>query len=72
LCHGDTLATNGLSFATYADAMRGATDGAVIVPGDTAISKLVVVQSAGGHPGQLNIDELAAVKNWINAGAIEK
>jgi cytochrome b subunit of formate dehydrogenase/mono/diheme cytochrome c family protein len=72
LCHGDTLATNGLSFATYADAMRGATDGPVIVPGDTANSKLVVVQSAGGHPGQLNSDELAAVKNWINAGAIEK
>ncbi len=72
LCHGVNLSTNGLSFATYADAMRGASDGPVIVSGDPANSKLVAVQSAGGHPGQLNPDELSAVKNWITAGALEK
>jgi mono/diheme cytochrome c family protein len=72
LCHGAKLATNGLSFATYADAMHGATDGPVIIPDDAANSKLMVVQSAGGHPGQLNAGELAAIENWINAGALEK
>jgi cytochrome b subunit of formate dehydrogenase len=72
LCHGINLSTNGLSFASYADAMRGATDGPVIVPGDAANSKLVAVQSEGGHPGQLNPDELNAIKNWIIAGASEK
>lgn len=72
LCHNATLSTNGLSFATYADALRGASDGPVIVPGDAVNSKLVVVQSAGGHPGQLNPEELTAIKNWINAGALEK
>jgi cytochrome b subunit of formate dehydrogenase len=72
LCHGVNLATNGLSFATYADAIRGANDGPVIIPGDPANSKLLDVQSAGGHPGQLNPDELSAIKNWIIAGAPEK
>jgi cytochrome b subunit of formate dehydrogenase len=72
LCHNATLSTNGLSFATYADALRGASDGPVIVPGDAANSKIVVVQSAGGHPGQLNPEELTAIENWINAGALEK
>jgi hypothetical protein len=66
------LATNGLSFASYADAIRGATDGPVIMPGDPANSKLLAVQSAGGHPGQLNPDELTAIKNWIIAGAPDK
>jgi cytochrome b subunit of formate dehydrogenase len=72
LCHGAKLATNGLSFATYADAMHGANDGPVIIPGDAANSKLMVIQSAGGHPGQLNAGELTAIENWINAGALEK
>jgi cytochrome b subunit of formate dehydrogenase len=72
LCHSATLATNGLSLATYVDAMHGATDGPVIIPAEASISKLIQVQSAGGHPGQLSPEELAAVKNWINAGALEK
>jgi hypothetical protein len=72
MCHAATLATNGLSFASYADALRGASDGPVIVPGDANNSKLVVIQSAGGHPGQLSLDELAVIKNWIDAGALEK
>jgi cytochrome b subunit of formate dehydrogenase len=71
LCHGSTTKTNGLSFSSYADAMLGAQDGPVITPGDLN-SKLVQIQSAGGHPGQLTADELTIVKNWIAAGAPEK
>ena len=39
-CHSATLATAGLSLATYADAMKGGQDGAVIVPGsaDSSLS----------------------------------
>jgi hypothetical protein len=72
MCHNASLPTKGLSFATYVEAMLGASDGPVIQPGDAANSKLVILQSAGGHPGQLSPDELTAVKNWINAGALEK
>ena len=66
------LCTAGLSFATYADAMKGGQDGAVIVPGDAASSLLIQVQSKGGHPGQLTDEELALVRAWIDAGAAEK
>jgi formate dehydrogenase gamma subunit len=68
-CHG-TVA--GLSFATYKDALAGSKNGPVILPGDAAGSKLVAVQSAGGHPGQLNGEELTRIKEWIDLGAPEK
>ena len=72
MCHNETLASKGLSFATHADALRGGSDGSVIVPGNADNSKLVMVQSTGGHPGQFTPDELATLRNWINAGAIGK
>jgi mono/diheme cytochrome c family protein len=72
MCHGAALATHGLSFATYADAIKGAQDGVVIIPSNVEGSKLIVVQSANNHPGQLSADELALIKNWIAAGAPEK
>jgi len=52
--------------------MKGATDGVVIVPKDSANSKLIAIQSAGNHPGQLSAEELAIVKAWIDEGALEK
>ena len=72
MCHGAALATNGLSFATYAEAIKGAQDGAVIIPGNVDGSKLITIQSANNHPGQFSSDELTAIKNWIAAGALEK
>ena len=72
MCHGPTLATNGLNLSTYADAMKGAAAGPVILPNDSANSKLFQVQSQGGHPGQLSAEELALVQAWIDSGAIEK
>ena len=72
MCHGPALATNGLNLGTFADALKGAQDGAVILPNDSAGSKLFQVQSKGGHPGQLTADELALVQAWIDAGALEK
>jgi cytochrome b subunit of formate dehydrogenase len=71
-CHSSTTATNGLNLGSYIDAMKGATDGIVIVPKDSTKSKLIIIQSAGGHPGQLSVEELAIVKAWIDGGALEK
>jgi cytochrome b subunit of formate dehydrogenase len=65
-CHGVAA---GLSFATYADALQGSQNGPVIVPGNSSGSKLIAVQSAGGHPGQLNEAELTRIKEWIDNGA---
>ncbi len=72
MCHSGALATNGLNLSTYTDTLKGATDGPVIVPGDSANSKLFQIQSKGGHPGQLSADELALIQAWIDAGALEK
>jgi cytochrome b subunit of formate dehydrogenase len=70
-CHGPAK-FGGLSLLTYADALAGGKDGAVIIPGDSAGSKLIAIQTAGGHAGQLSPDELAKIKEWIDAGAPEK
>jgi cytochrome b subunit of formate dehydrogenase/mono/diheme cytochrome c family protein len=71
LCHGASGMV-GLNLTTYADAMKGSSNGPVIVPGDAANSKLVVKQQAGNHPGQLTADEINQVISWIDAGAPEK
>jgi cytochrome b subunit of formate dehydrogenase len=65
-CHGES-ALGGLNLSTYADAVSN-----VIVPGDAEASKLVQIQSAGGHMGQLSADELEKVIEWINNNAPEK
>jgi len=69
-CHGDT-AMGGLNLLTYASAMKGGKDGAIIVPNDPAGSLIVKIQSAP-HFGQLNLTELQQVTDWIKAGAPEK
>jgi len=70
-CHGITK-VGGLTLATYQDGLTGGSQGPAIIPGDPDNSMLVQVQSAGGHPGQLSIDELNKVIEWILAGAPEK
>jgi hypothetical protein len=72
MCHNASLATAGLNLALYADALKGGQDGAVILPGDSGASKLITIQSIGGHPGQLTAEELALVRAWIDGGALEK
>lgn len=71
-CHGAASPAAGLNLSTYADAMTGSAGGPVILPGDSANSKLVQVQQAGGHPGQFLSEEIAWIIDWINSGAPEK
>jgi cytochrome b subunit of formate dehydrogenase/nitrate/TMAO reductase-like tetraheme cytochrome c subunit len=70
-CHS-TPDMTGLALDTFADAMAGGKNGAIITPGDSVNSVLYTLQAAGGHPGQLSEDELAIVQAWIDAGAMEK
>jgi formate dehydrogenase gamma subunit len=70
-CHGEASPAAGLSLSTYAGALAGSTNGPVILPGDGANSPLVVLQQAGGHPGQLDAGELEQILEWIDAGAPE-
>ncbi len=71
-CHG-TNAMKGLNLLSYTTAIKGADDGAVIVPGDPQNSKIIKVQSGTKkHFGQLSPEELDLVTQWIQAGAPEK
>jgi cytochrome b subunit of formate dehydrogenase len=67
-CHG---AAGGFNAASYADVMKGASSGAVILPGDAKGSPLVIILSAQ-HPGLFEPNELEKIKTWIAAGAPEK
>lgn len=69
-CHGAT-ASAGLNLSTYADAIKGGDNGPVILPGDSAGSKLVEVQR-GTHFATFLEEELELVIQWIDAGAPEK
>jgi cytochrome b subunit of formate dehydrogenase len=70
-CHVHS-AIGGLSLATYESALKGGNHGPGIVPGNPDASLLVQIQSAGNHPGQLSLDELNALIEWIKSGAPEK
>jgi cytochrome b subunit of formate dehydrogenase len=70
-CHSGPNASAGLDLSTYAGTMKGGTNGAVIVSGSSANSKLIQVQS-GQHFAVFSADELAFIKAWIDAGVPEK
>lgn len=69
-CHG-AAAMGGLNLSTYQGALEGGDTGPGVVPGEPPDSQIVIVQEAGGHPGQLDDGELQTVIVWINAGAPE-
>lgn len=71
-CHG-AGASGGLNLSTYADALKGGVDGPFFIPGDAANSLIVTKFEGGKHPyAQLTPDELTLIKDWINAGGLEK
>lgn len=70
MCHGENPSA-GLNLATYTTVMAGSENGAVILAGDSANSRLVIVQS-GKHFAQFTSEELALIIQWIDAGAREK
>ena len=69
-CHGDDRQA-GLRLTVYADALAGGDNGPVIIPGDSANSKLITFTSSD-HSYQLTGTDLDLVKGWIDAGAPEK
>lgn len=70
-CHNSSSELGGLDLSSYQAAMIGGNSGAVIIPGNSQSSQIIIIQSAGGHPGQFSDDELAQVAEWIDDGAAE-
>jgi hypothetical protein len=71
-CHaaGDA-APNGLDLSTYNASMSGGDNGPVILPGDSANSPMIIIQSED-HFANFTDEELQNVIDWITAGAPEK
>ena len=70
-CHNSTSPTANLDLSSFAGVMKGGKDGVVVVAGNSASSLLIKIQSAK-HFLNLTPDELTLVKQWIDAGALEK
>jgi len=72
MCHGAT-ASGGLNLSTYADAMKGGASGPVFTPGDSATNLMIVKFESGKHAyAVIPPEELALIKAWLDAGALEK
>jgi hypothetical protein len=70
-CHSGAGAQVGLDLSNYAGVMKGSQNGPVIILGDSGGSKLVQVQT-GKHFANFSTEDLALVKQWIDANAPEK
>jgi cytochrome b subunit of formate dehydrogenase len=68
-CHSGASGLGGLDLSDYQPALKGGVSGLSIIPGDSANSLLLIRQAAGDHPGQLSIEIIARVRDWIEAGA---
>ncbi len=68
-CHGEA-ATAGLNLSTYQGILAGGDSGPGIVPGDSEAGA-VVAKMSGPHAANLTPEELAALQEWIAAGAPE-
>jgi len=62
----------GLNLTTYATALEGSENGAVIVPGDPQASRILQILTAEQpHFAQLTAEELQLLIEWIADGAPE-
>jgi mono/diheme cytochrome c family protein len=71
-CHNSDNALGGLDLSSYESALAGGNSGPGIVPGDSEASQIIIVQTTGGHPGQVTADELETITSWITDGAPEQ
>ena len=73
-CHNDEKKKGGLVLTTRQAMLRGGENGAVVVMGKAAASRLVQVMQPGADPhmppkDQLTPRAIQSIESWINAGA---
>jgi hypothetical protein len=75
VCHSQQKRSGGLALATYEDVLEGGRSGAVVRPGGSADSLLVLRASGAVEPRMplagepLTDTELATIRSWIDEGA---
>ncbi len=74
VCHNDEKKKGGLVLTTREAMLRGGENGAVVVMGKAAASRLVQVMQPGADPhmppkDQLSPRAIQSIESWINAGA---
>lgn len=70
-CHGGGSPISGFDATSYQGVLAGGQNGPGVVPNDPEASGVIQRQITGNHPGQFSAGELAAIRNWIAAGAPE-
>lgn len=71
-CHGGEKTSKGLDMKTFASLMAGSQNGAILVPGDAANSKIIQSVESGKMPKRgpkLTQDQIQLLVDWINSGA---
>jgi len=77
VCHTPGFASGGLDLGSYAGVLAGGDGGPAVVAGDAGASPLVerleTDDTARRMPlgGQLSAPQIATVRQWIDAGALE-
>jgi hypothetical protein len=72
LCHGVGSKANGLDMTSYQAVIEGGVSGPAVRPGSGGISAVVLWTQRADHPVQLDEEYLAAIREWIDAGAPEQ
>jgi hypothetical protein len=69
-CHGANP-SKGLRLTDYASLLVGSENGPVVMPGDTAQSRMLQVLE-GGHFARLTDHQMELLTQWIASGAVEQ
>lgn len=72
LCHGGGSQANGLDMTSYQAVLEGGDSGPAVRPGAAGISPVVIWPQREDHPVQFDEKYLAAIREWIDAGAPEQ
>ncbi len=72
LCHSQQVGQSNLNLTSYLSALEGGDSGPAIRPYAGGISSVVIWPARGDHPGTFTPGELAALRQWIDNGALEK
>lgn len=77
MCHGPQGAANGLHLDSYASAVAGSKNGAVVLAGDAAHSELIRRLKGERTPRMpflsypLGEDQITLIARWIDAGLLQ-